>query len=110
MATGQAARRSIALALILVFAGCATQPPEPEVVVEKVRIECSPPLPGWVFELFDAPGMALVRELGGTNGALYVVFGLQTFMLESANIRLQKIQELQAQNRDPRCDENDETN
>lgn len=105
MATSQAARRSIAFGLILIATACATDPPRPVVVTEEVKIECSPPLPAWVFEAFEVPAMARVRELGGTNGALLTVFGLQTFMLESANIRLQKIQELQAQNRDLRCDE-----
>lgn len=105
MAGSQTARRSIAVGIIILVSACATEPPRPVVVTEEVRIECSPELPDWVFESFEIPAMAQVRELGGTNGALLTVFGLQTFMLESANIRLQKIQDLQVQNRDPRCDE-----
>lgn len=105
MATSQAARRSIVFALILIATACATDPPKPVVEIKEVKIECSPELPDWVFDPFDIPGMDKVRLLGGTNGALLTVFGLQTFMLDSANVRLQKIQELQAQNRDPRCDD-----
>lgn len=97
--------RSVAVALSLVLAGCATTPPPPVVELVEIHIECSAPLPDWVFEEFEIPGMDRVRLMGGTNGAMLTVFGLQTFMLESANMRLGKIQEIQVQNRDPRCKE-----
>ena len=86
-----------AACVALGLTGCGTvqerDVPVPEPVV--ITVDCTTELPDWLFEPLQVPWMPDVREAGGTNRALLQMFNVSRLLLESANIRLAKIQELQ---------------
>lgn len=86
------------ICFVAALSACTTTPDPisvPVPVYEEVKVDCTADFPDWVFEPVDVPWMPLVRELGGDNRALVSAFNVQRFLLESVNVRLEKMQELQ---------------
>lgn len=90
------ARNIVAIACIsAALIGCAATPPPPPVpVIERVVVDCTAQLPDWVFEPLPVPWMQEVADAGGTNQALLGIFSMSRALLEAANLRFLRIQEL----------------
>lgn len=89
-------RAFAALGLAAVLIGCAPAqpkpPPPPEVIIRNCLGDVE--FPDWVWEPLPIPGLAEVRVLGGTNEHMLIIFNKQAFLLDSANQRLEKLEEI----------------